>query len=299
MVLDDALLPQLDRERFEKVLGPKLDGARWLDRLTRSDPIETFVVYSSITTMLGNPGQANYVAANAGMEALAAARAAEGLPALSVGWGPIGDVGYLAREQAVSDMLAQRMGGAHLTAQQALSLLPALLASGTSHVDVGRVRWGQLRAHLPHLATPIFADMLRGQQAEAGQVDIAKLLADSTPDAARALVGDILAAEVAGITKAPLQQIDLDRSLTDLGMDSLMAVELRIALERRFGASLPLLSLADGASIGSIAARIMRHLTAAGSSERAMAAAAVVDRYEDEMPEEELALADPDRGDEA
>ena len=158
------------------------------------------------------------------------------------------------------------------------------------------MRWGPLRAHLPHLNTPIFADLLRGQQADAGQVDMAKLLADSTPDEARALVGEILAAEVAGITKAAMQQIDLDRSLTDLGMDSLMAVELRIALERRFGASLPLLSLADGASIGSIAARIMRHLTAnAGSSERATATAAIVERYEEISLDDTLELAEPGR----
>ena len=302
MVLDDALLPQLDAERFSRVLGPKLDGAILLDRLTRQDPVDTFLLFSSITTMLGNPGQANYVAANAGMEALASRRRAEGLPALSVGWGPIGDVGYLSREQGVSDVLAQRMGADHLQARQALALLPALLASTQSHVDVGRVSWQKLRQHLPHLATPIFAELLRGQQAEAGQIDLGKLLAESTPEAARALIAEILTAEVAAITKAPPQQIDLDRSLTDLGMDSLMAVELRMALERRFGASLPLLSLADGASIGSIAARIMRHLTAtgtgAGSGERVAMAAAMIDRYEQaNSADGELEMADPVRSD--
>ena len=75
-----------------------------------------------------------------------------------------------------------------------------------------------------------------------------------------------------------------------------MAVELRIALERRFGASLPLLSLADGASIGSIAARILRHLTASGSNERALAAAAIVERYEEISIGDELELAEPDHG---
>ena len=280
MVLDDALMPELDRQRFDRVLRPKLLSALALDRLTRRDPLEAFIVFSSITTTLGNPGQANYVAANAGMEALVARRRAEGRPGLSVGWGPIADVGYLSRESAVSDALAQRMGTAHMRSDQALALLPDLLASGLAHIDVGPVGWATMRQHLPHLASPMFAELLSGHVAEAGEIDLARLLADSTPEEARTIVGQILADEVAAITKAPAQRIDPGQSLMDLGMDSLMAVELRMALERRFGSNLPLLSLADGASIGSLAARIVRQLTAA-SPEAGGAAAALLLKYED------------------
>ncbi len=282
MVLDDALLPQLSAERFLHVLQPKLAGGLLLDRLTRQDPIETFLLFSSITTTLGNPGQANYVAANAGLEALAARRLAAGLPGMSVGWGPIADVGYLSREHAVSDALAQRMGGAHLDSQQALDLLPALLACGRAHVDVAHLRWGMVRQHLPHLATPIFSEVAGDEVSDVGQIDLAQLLADSTPEEARALVGGIMAEEVSAITKTPNQQIDLSRSLTDMGMDSLMAVELRMALERRFGSNLPLLSLADGASIGSIAGRIVRQLSAATPGVKMDAATALLAKFEDE-----------------
>ena len=284
MVLDDGLLPQLTRERFERVLRPKLQGALALDRLTRQDPIETFLMFSSITTTLGNPGQSNYVAANAAVEALARRRRAEGLPGMSIGWGPIEDVGYLAREKAVSDVLAQRVGNAHMRSADALALLPRLLASGHSHVDVGQVQWGALRQHLPHLATPMFAELMQGEVSEAGQVDIARLLAEGTPEEGRALVGQILAEEVAAITKGSTPQIDLSRSLTDLGMDSLMAVELRMALERRFGANLPLLSLADGASIESIAARIVRQIGAPAKEETALTV--FLGKYEDDLEEE-------------
>ena len=284
MVLDDGLLPQLTRERFERVLRPKLQGALALDRLTRQDPIETFLLFSSITTTLGNPGQANYVAANAGLEALARQRRAQGLPGMSIGWGPIEDVGYLAREKAVSDVLAQRVGNAHMRSADALALLPRLLASGHSHVDVGQVQWGSLRQHLPHLATPMFAELMQGEVSEVGQVDIVRLLAEGTPEEGRALVGQILAEEVAAITKGSTSQIDLSRSLTDLGMDSLMAVELRMALERRFGANLPLLSLADGASIESIAARIVRQIGAPAKEETALTV--LLGKYVDELEDE-------------
>jgi len=287
MVLDDALLPQLNAARFARVLQPKLNGAIGLDRLTRGDPIETFLIYSSITTTIGNPGQANYVAANAGMEALVAARLAAGLPGLSVGWGPIADVGYLSREQAVSEALASRMGAAHLRSDEALALLPRLLTAGIAHVDVAHMKWATLRQHLPHLSSPLFADVRGQQDAEAGEADLARLLLESSPEEARALMGQILADEVAAITKTPAGRIDLNRSLTDLGMDSLMAVELRMALERRFGANLPLLSLADGASIGAIAARIVRQMTGA-LPEAASVAAAMLVKYEDSVGDDDL-----------
>ena len=77
-------------------------GAEALDRLTRGDPIDLFVLFSSVTTLLGNPGQASYVAANAALEAIAERRHAAGLPALAVGWGPIGDAGYPDAQARVS-----------------------------------------------------------------------------------------------------------------------------------------------------------------------------------------------------
>ncbi len=292
MVLDDALLSQLTEARFAAVLQPKLAGAQLLDRLTREDPIELFLLFSSITTVLGNPGQATYVAANAGMEALAAMRRRSGLPGMSIGWGPIADVGYLAREQAVSDALAHRMGEMHLSSHEALALLPALLASGQSHIDVARLRWGAMRQHLPHLNTPYFSDVIHGQaNTDPDQVDFATRLAECTPDEALALVVGVLVEEVSAITKAPSSQIDLNRSLIDIGMDSLMALELRMSLERRFGNNLPLLSLADGASISAIAARIARQLSTNVAEGTVDATASMLAKYETD------ADIEPDEGD--
>src|SRR6201999_4420543 len=92
-VLDDGLLGALDEARFARVIRPKLMGAMLLDRLTRADPIQTFLLFSSISALLGNPGQANYVAANAALEGIAKRRRAQGLPAVAVGWAPISDTG--------------------------------------------------------------------------------------------------------------------------------------------------------------------------------------------------------------
>ena len=95
--IDDRLAGDIDLAAIDHILRPKLGGALALDALTRGDPIELFLLFSSATTLLGAPGQGVYVAANMALEALARRRHADGKPALAIAWGPIEDAGYLAR----------------------------------------------------------------------------------------------------------------------------------------------------------------------------------------------------------
>ena len=260
VAMDDALLPDLTQERFARALRPKLGGADALDRLTRDDPVELFVLYSSVTTPLGNPGQANYVAANTAMEAVALRRAAEGLPALAVQWGPIGDAGYLARQTGVGAMLAKRLGGPNLSAAEALAALPMLLASGLPVAGYADIRWGALGASLPWLRAPMFEAVQGGAGEPAAEVDLRELLASCPPEEARAKVVALLTEEVARITKLAATRIEAGRPLVELGMDSLMAVELRLAVEQRFGLSLPVLALSEGATLHALAGRVIKML---------------------------------------
>ncbi|UAK25007.1 type I polyketide synthase [Sphingomonas nostoxanthinifaciens] len=262
VAMDDALLAQLDADRFERALRPKLAGAEALDRLTRTDPIGLFLLFSSVTTPLGNPGQGNYVAANAAIEAVAERRHAEGLPALAVQWGPIGDAGYLAREHQVSDMLARMLGGDHLTAERALDMLPALIDAGAPVIGLAGVRWGALAGRLPLLASPLFAEMEQGGSDEAAEVDLKELLATCSPEEAQGRVTSMLVEEVARIMKLAPDRVEPQRPLAELGMDSLMAVELRLAVEQRFGISIPLLALSEGATLTAMGGRIVRSLGA-------------------------------------
>jgi NADPH:quinone reductase-like Zn-dependent oxidoreductase/acyl carrier protein/short-subunit dehydrogenase len=281
MVLDDALLPRLDAARFAAVMAPKATGAALLDRLTRADPVALFLLFSSVTTALGNPGQANYVAANAALEAVAERRHAEGLPALAVAWGPIGDAGYLARQTDVSEALLRRLGTAHLRAAEALNALPALLADGRPVLGFADLRWGAARQQLPLLNSAMFSELVEGRAAEAAEVDLRVLLADCSPEQARETVADLLVQEVAAIMKIPADRIDPSRPLADLGMDSLMAVELRMSLEQRVGVSLPLLSLSDGATLSTMAARVVRSLIEPNEAENVVS---LLSRFEPAEP---------------
>ena len=107
MVLDDAILANLDAERFHRVLAPKVAGVDNLDYLLRGKSLDYFVLFSSVTTLIGNPGQGNYVAANAYMEGVARRRRQKGLPALAIGWGPITDVGVVARNAEAAKRSAE------------------------------------------------------------------------------------------------------------------------------------------------------------------------------------------------
>jgi NADPH:quinone reductase-like Zn-dependent oxidoreductase len=129
MVLDDGLIAGLEPARTRAVLAPKVDGATNLDRATKlhcaagAEPLDYFVVYSSATTMIGNPGQAAYVAANGYLQGLMRRRRAAGLPGLAVAWGAIADVGVLARDRDVAAKLERISGIVPMRADEALSQL--------------------------------------------------------------------------------------------------------------------------------------------------------------------------------
>jgi len=254
--VDDGLADEIEIARARSVLLPKLGGAFALDALTCNDPIELFLLFSSATTLVGAPGQGVYVAANMALEALARRRHAEGKPALAVAWGPIKDVGYLARKPQMRDALARRLGAKPITAAQALLALPALIASGLPVIACAETNWNEARRILPILATPLFSEISGTASASSSDEALSERLASLDPEAAMALLKTVIVEEAATILRLPATNIDPLRPLSEIGMDSLMAVELRLALESRLRVDLPLMSLAEGTSVASIAARL-------------------------------------------
>ena len=293
MVLDDALLADLDVSRFAAVIRPKLAGATALDRLTRRDPLDLFVLFSSVTTVIGTPGQASYVAANVALEALAERRHAAGLPALAVLWGPIADAGILARESRLSDMLAKMLGSTHLHAAQALAALPALLACGRSTVGLAEIAWGDLHTRLPGLAGPFWSEMPAASHAHESGASIRARLVGLPSDAAERVVLEVLVEEVAAILKQPPSAIDLNRPIVEFGVDSLMGMELRTALEARLGVQLPLLALSGATTLRAMSVRLLQTLHADDAAP-ADDLAAMIERHEDAVgtPLRETATTD-------
>jgi len=267
MVLDDGLLRDLDAARIERVLAPKIKGAVHLDLVSRTREPDYFVLFSSATTLIGNPGQANYVAANAYLEALARTRRAQGLPALAVCWGAIADAGVLARDAAKGDALKRRIGRSSLKAAEALAQLGRLLARPAESpaeavVACARIDWQAATRELPILATPRLASMADGRRAETAEaeVDLAAMIAGRSDAEAQAIVTETMLGEIGRILRMPPADIDPDRAFAELGMDSLMGLELDAAMQGRYGIDLPFLSIGAGLTLTELSGRIVAKL---------------------------------------
>ena len=266
-VFADGAATQQDAARFTAVLAPKLIATEIIEDLTVNDPLHLFLLFSSATTAIGNPGQANYVAANAALEAIARRRHARGKPALAIGWGPIADVGVLTRNKQATEHLARHAGARAMAAQQALGLLPIMLASGAPVIHLADIAWAQLRSTLPLLAEPAYATLHQDAAAhdDPDQDLLAKLRA-LPAETARETVLALAQEEIAKILRLPLSAIQAEIPLPDLGLDSLGGVELRLALERRLGITVPLGVVSAELTLALLVKRMMPALLGQGGA---------------------------------
>jgi NADPH:quinone reductase-like Zn-dependent oxidoreductase/acyl carrier protein len=263
-VIEDSLIRNVSHAQLHNVLAPKVMGAYHLHSLTIGMQLDFFVLFSSATTLFGNPGQGAYVAANTSIEALATRRRRMGLPATCVRWGAIDDVGFLARNEKLKDALQHRMGGSALHSAAALDELEKMLLSDASGLGVMELDWKALARFLPTASSPRFSDLARlggdTQSEETNADDIQRLLAELPDDALLPTFIDMIKAEVAEILRASVDKLDTNQSMFEMGLDSLMGVELAIALEGRFGVRLPVMALSESPTIAKLAARMIAQL---------------------------------------
>ncbi|MBI4820363.1 MAG: thioester reductase domain-containing protein [Deltaproteobacteria bacterium] len=246
MVLDDALIGDLTAERFAKVMRPKALGARALKRATHADQLDFFVLYSSVSSVIGNPGQASYAAANAYLDTLAHECRRQGIPALVVNFGPLSEVGVVTRDAKLEAHFA-RMGLSPLSVSTALRALGRLLRKGASDAVVLDARWDQW-AKTSAGQGPKYSELMVKSGAEDRALHLRDVLARS-PGEELQKVEAFLREQIGGVLRAPAAKLDPDRPLTELGLDSLMAVELMNRIELQLGVSLPTGKFLGGSSI--------------------------------------------------
>ncbi len=263
-VLEDGALQQQTWDRFVRPLGPKMDGAWALHVLTQAQPLDFFVMYSSIASVLGSSGQGNHAAANAFMDALAAHRRSQGLPALSIGWGAWSEVGAAADRQ-VDQRVAAR-GIDVIAPQPGLDMLQSLMRSEAVHVGVLPVRWDVfLQAGVPPFLERlrVVARTTMPRAAQSAVVARGATLVDELKQASPARRAELLLAfvgeHVARVVDAPsARSIDPRQPLSELGLDSLMAVDLRNRLSKDLGLarSLPATLVFDYPTLDALAGYI-------------------------------------------
>jgi acyl transferase domain-containing protein/acyl carrier protein len=268
MVIDDAPLAALTPERMRTVLGPKADGAWLLHQATLEMKLDCFVMFSSVSSIFGNPAQGNYSAANAFLDSLAHHRQALGLPALSVNWGVLGGVGFVARNERVADFLA-RQGTTEISPGEAMALLESFLRAGSAQAISIRVDWGKWRQFFRGmqenpLLERIFAT-LESQESVGATSDWRSRIDAASPADKQTVICQAVREAVGSVLRVKADSLRDDQPLTDLGLDSLMGVEIETSLEAAVGVALPPTSLMRARTIGQIASLIAGHLGGAAS----------------------------------
>ncbi|WP_316524370.1 type I polyketide synthase [Kitasatospora brasiliensis] len=245
-LLDDGVVASLTPERVDAVLRPKVDGALHLHELTADAPLRAFVLFSSVAGVVGAPGQGNYAAANAFLDALAARRHALGLPALSLAWGPWAPVGGMTSSLEETDRARISRGGmTELSAEDGVALFDLARATGLPALAPVRLNLAALRRQGAALA-PVFRSLVgrtvrREASAVAGsEFSFADRMAElGEQERADALLQLVRVQVAAVLGHASAEAIDPGRAFQDLGFDSLAAVELRNALTAETGNRLP------------------------------------------------------------
>jgi NAD(P)-dependent dehydrogenase (short-subunit alcohol dehydrogenase family)/aryl carrier-like protein len=278
-ILDDGTILRTNRARFAAVMAPKLRGAWNLHALTSSHQLDHFVLFSSFTSVLGSPGQASYAAANAFLDALAVDRRSHGLPALSVNWAPWSEIGLAAARADRGARLAGR-GVASLPPDQALAALGRLLGCGAPQVGVMELDPAEWRRHSPGAASSAFLDALLPMSAPEVPFDAPSpsinggvrpavtrqtLLDHESAD--RLTVAEAYLRErAAAVLQLPASELDVATPLIQLGLDSLMGVELRNRIEADLGIAVPLVSLFRDASVARLTTNVLEQLAPAVAS---------------------------------
>ncbi len=260
-VLDDRPLLAQEWPAFARVMAPKLVGAWNLHVLTRELPLDFFVMFSSVAALLGSPAQSNYAAANAFLDALAHHRRAMGLPALSINWGPWAEVGMAAALGETQRQRLAKQGIIPMPPGEGLRLFEYLLTTPRPQVAALSLNWQSLLAALPAgKEPPVLATLLRDMRARlhtsatSSSPTLLEKLANTAPKNHRqAVFAHVLAEACRVLGIDPAQAPDPQQPLQELGMDSLMAVELRNALTAAVGQTLPPTLLFEYPTIASLA----------------------------------------------
>ncbi len=244
-MVEDALLVRQNWAGYERVFAAKVAGAWNLHTFTQDLPLDFFVLFSSAAALLGTPGQANYAAANAFMDALAFERHAGGLPALSINWGAWNEVGLAAR-QADTAVLA-RLGIESFSPEKGLLALGRLIHQQAAQVAVVAMKWEKFTVKRPGGDTcTFFASLTRTESTDAlpdTQTAEPQILLQQLEAAQPAARADLLRAHVHQIVAKVLsfdhnEALSHDQGFFQLGMDSMMAVELKNSLQKSLGRSL-------------------------------------------------------------
>ena len=267
-VLDDAVVETMTADQLDRVLRPKMDGAWHLHELTKDLELSAFVLFSSTSGIFGGAGQANYAAANTFLDALASQRHAQGLPARALAWG----LWDTTTDSGLSDSAVHRLtrsGMPAMSAEQGLALFDVAVRQHETCVIPAVLDLRALSVNDDPLLTDLVPTARRtsGQASEAKPETLRMALDGATEEQRHDLLIDLVYEHVAAVLGfSSAESVDRDRSLKELGFDSLTAVQLRNRLANAIGLRIPVTVVFDRPSGPDLAEYLSTALAAAPES---------------------------------
>ncbi|OBG99334.1 polyketide synthase [Mycobacterium sp. E136] len=291
----DQLLVNVGEDDFLKVIGPKVTGTRVLHTAFAEQELDFFVMFGSAGSVIASPGQGNYAAANAFLDVFAHHRQAQGLPALTIGWGPW-SVG-MVEDLNLENVYAMR-GIELITPATGSLILDRLINQAVPNVVAISADWNRARqllgGHLPKMFAELDAATATNAEGSADGSILDVLAHTPEPERLNVIV-DQVERLVAAVFDCAVTDFGNDDMLDDIGLDSMMAMDFRVRINTTFSIDLPVLEILKGVSVDSLAARVLDELhtihgatQATPSPQEPAAAADDVDRLIDGMSEADL-----------
>jgi acyl transferase domain-containing protein/surfactin synthase thioesterase subunit/acyl carrier protein len=253
-MLDDGILDQMDWSRFSAVTAPKVKGSWLLHNATLNDQLDYFVLFSSILSLIGSPGQSNYTAANAFLDALTEHRRAAGLPAVTINWGPWADTGLATVSGRRGEAIWKSRGTRYIPPDRGIEVLEHILRRGIGHAAVTITDWREFLQQFP-TPVPFYEELAKGVGAWRKRRGTARdprttraLIEAAQGGERRKLIVETVRQEAADLLGLGVS-IDPGRPLGELGLDSLMSVSLVNRLEPVLGVLVPMAKLLKGPSV--------------------------------------------------
>lgn len=263
MVLDDEFINELDEERFNKVLLPKMLGAWNLHEATLDIPLEHFISFSSFSAVIGAVKQSNYNAGNVFLDQLSHYRRSIGLPALTFNWGALEGAGFVARNEKTQQYL-EMVGLGATNMDETLYLFSLGVPTDSYQLGAARCDWGALARFSPSVSgSNMFLPVVPRSSAGGGDSMAARIL-EAAPEKRLGMVEDLIAAQVGAVLGTDATRIDKETPLTNLGLDSLMAIELVNRIEEKLGMSMPMGSVLNGPNIHDLSIPVLEKLLESG-----------------------------------
>jgi myxalamid-type polyketide synthase MxaB len=260
-VLDDGVLSKQDWSRFERVLNPKVSGAWHLHELTQSDSLDFFILFSSAAAVAGSAGQGNYAAANSFLDGLAHYRKAHGLPAMSINWGAWAEVGMAAALDSHRASTRPARGVGVIKPADGTRILEQVVTTRPTQMVVLPIDWNKFGyGQSEESIQPLFKQLVKKTKQDAApsqDVNILERLETLSFKEQETALQEYLWHQVTRILALDSSQSpDPLKLLTDLGMDSLMAVELKNKIEGDLGINVPVTYFLEDATIAELSRKL-------------------------------------------